>query len=106
VASDVPELHRLRQVATALTRARKARLPSPWTGRGTLEGCEARFTQGVESESQVISICWEFLNTLLGVGAGRRYATAERGDLAPPFLAEYQHQHLLINLLLLRETVP
>src|SRR6266446_592322 len=35
------------------------------------------------------------------VGAGRRYATAERGDLAPPFLAEYQHQHLLINLLLL-----
>src|SRR5216684_9295433 len=31
VASDVPELHRLRQVATALTRARKARLPSPWT---------------------------------------------------------------------------
>jgi hypothetical protein len=40
------------------------------------------------------------------VGAGRRDATAESGDLAPPFLAEYQHQHLLINLLLLRETVP
>ncbi len=24
-------------LATALTRARKARLPSPWTGRGILE---------------------------------------------------------------------
>ena len=37
VASDAPKLHRLQHVATALTRARKARLPSPWTGRGILK---------------------------------------------------------------------
>src|SRR5216683_1788912 len=28
------------EVATALTRARQARLPSPWTGRGILHGRE------------------------------------------------------------------
>ena len=43
VASDVPKLHRVRHVATALTRARKARFPSPWTGRWILEeGRETR----------------------------------------------------------------
>src|SRR5216684_9301443 len=52
VASDAPKLHRLQHVATALTRARKARSPSPWTGRGILEeGGQKRKSESGESDA-------------------------------------------------------
>src|SRR6266436_6343424 len=44
-------------VATALTRARQARLPSPWTGRGIREGREKESEKNDrERERHLISI--------------------------------------------------